>query len=268
MPENNFISALRGYLRLGNFPLDASSVYDNFLAASEYASSNPTAYAGQLVAVVDEVTRTVTIYQLGYKVDPAETGYELQSLSTSGSGGVVKTVNNISPDDNGNVQLSFDILNDILYFIQDTETGAIFNKPILLSDPNSQIVENNSVITKGYLEGSLDNYFSGVSRTFNTTFTGIGGITTNIIPGGSIIKKITLDIIQPFQVTDITVSIAGITLLSPADIYETEISRFISEPYITLPGTAANEYPIEILTDGSPSGSAELYIDFNISFTK
>ena len=136
----------------------------------------------------------------------------------------------------------------------------------MLSDPDSQIVADNSVITKSYLEGSLDNYFSGVSRTFNTTFTGTGGITTNIIPGGSIIKKVILDIKEPFQITDITVSIAGITLLSPADIYETEVGRFINEPFVTLPGTAADEYPIEILTDGSPSGSAELYIDFNISF--
>jgi hypothetical protein len=47
------ISLPKGYLRLGDFPLDASNVFDSFSALQTYASSNGTAYAGQICAVKD-----------------------------------------------------------------------------------------------------------------------------------------------------------------------------------------------------------------------
>lgn len=47
------ISLPKGYQRLGDFPLDASSVFDNFTALQTFASSNGTAYAGQVCAVKD-----------------------------------------------------------------------------------------------------------------------------------------------------------------------------------------------------------------------
>jgi hypothetical protein len=47
------ISLPKGYQRLGDFPLDASSVFENFAALQTYASSNGTAYAGQVCAVRD-----------------------------------------------------------------------------------------------------------------------------------------------------------------------------------------------------------------------
>ncbi len=47
------ISLPKGYQRLGDFPLDASSIFDNFSALQTYAASNGTAYAGQVCAVKD-----------------------------------------------------------------------------------------------------------------------------------------------------------------------------------------------------------------------
>jgi hypothetical protein len=47
------ISLPKGYQRLGDFPLDASSVFDNFSELQTYAASNGTAYAGQVCAVKD-----------------------------------------------------------------------------------------------------------------------------------------------------------------------------------------------------------------------
>lgn len=47
------ISLPKGYQRLGDFPLDASSVFDNFTALQTFAASNGTAYAGQVCAVKD-----------------------------------------------------------------------------------------------------------------------------------------------------------------------------------------------------------------------
>lgn len=47
------ISLPKGYLRLGDFPLDESSVFDSFSALQTYAATNGTAYAGQICAVKD-----------------------------------------------------------------------------------------------------------------------------------------------------------------------------------------------------------------------
>jgi hypothetical protein len=263
MPENNFISAVRGYLRLGNFPLDASSVYESFQDASNYASTNPTAYAGQLVAVVDEVARTVTVYQLGFKIDENETGFELQSLSTSGTGGVVKTVNGIEPDDNGDIALALD---NFISFLQNTQTRVIFNKMIQV--PTLSISQDDDVITNKYLQAKLNDLFDGSSRTLGVTFDNTGGVTTEIIPGGSLIKRVILKITEPFEETDITISINNTTLFSPEDIFETEAGTYMVEPFLTLTGTAANEYALNISVPSSLTGEAELYVDFNINFTK
>jgi hypothetical protein len=47
------ISLPKGYLRLGDFPLDDSSVFDTFSDLQFYAANNGTAYAGQICAVKD-----------------------------------------------------------------------------------------------------------------------------------------------------------------------------------------------------------------------
>ena len=47
------ISLPKGYQRLGDFPLDASSVFDSFADLQTFAASNGTAYAGQVCAVKD-----------------------------------------------------------------------------------------------------------------------------------------------------------------------------------------------------------------------
>jgi hypothetical protein len=263
MPDN-FISAVRGYLRLGNFPLDASSVYETFEAASEYASSNPTAYPGQLVAVTDEVNRTVTIYQLGFKSDPEASGFELESL-VAGQVGTVKSINGIFPDEDGNVTISLEALDDILTFLQNTETRVVFNKPIQV--PTLDISQDDDVITKKYLEATFNSSLNGLSRAFYTSFTHEGGITSKKIPAGSTIKSVSLVILQAFDPSDITISIGGHEIYNPTDIYETQTGIFIAEPYKRLPTTDPTGYPVEIVVDESTKGSAELYIDFNINFT-
>lgn len=56
-----FISALRGYIRLTKSPLDASSIHGSYNDALNYVLTDPTAYAGQFLAVVDD-TGKVTSY--------------------------------------------------------------------------------------------------------------------------------------------------------------------------------------------------------------
>ncbi len=42
------LSLPKGYQRLGNFPLDDTSIFATKAELATYASSNPTAYAGQI----------------------------------------------------------------------------------------------------------------------------------------------------------------------------------------------------------------------------
>ena len=51
--------------RQGDFPLDKSSLWWDLEEAKTYASSNPTAYPGQPITVVDEAKNTVTLYVIG-----------------------------------------------------------------------------------------------------------------------------------------------------------------------------------------------------------
>lgn len=51
--------------RQGNFPLDKSSIWWDLGAAQEYARSNPIAYPGQPITVVDEGSSTVSFYLIG-----------------------------------------------------------------------------------------------------------------------------------------------------------------------------------------------------------
>jgi hypothetical protein len=266
MPEKDYISAVRGYLRLGNFPLDASSVYDSFQAASEYADSNPTAYPGQLIAVVQG--RTVTIYQLGYKLDEEEIGFELQPLSTAGEGPIVRTINEIEPDINGNIDINLQFLDELLTFLENTNDRVIFNKPV--SVPTESISQRDDVITKGYLEALFSESFSGISRTLKTSFSYEGGSTLDIIPGGIIIKKIVVKVTEAFQpAADITISIDGVNLFTPEDIFETSTGIHVLEPFLTLTGTSNQRFPVLVTVTGDnrTAGFAEIYIDFNINFT-
>lgn len=51
--------------RQGQFPLDKSSIWWSLEDAQNYAQSNPIAYAGQPLTVVDEEQNTVTFYLIG-----------------------------------------------------------------------------------------------------------------------------------------------------------------------------------------------------------
>jgi hypothetical protein len=266
MPENNFISAVRGYLRLGNFPLDASSVYESFQDASLYAATNPTAYPGQLVAVVDEVARTVTVYQLGFKIDENEAGFDLQPLSTGSQGTLVTSVNGITPDSNGNITLDLEQLDNILTFLENTDNAVVFSKGVQV--PTASIISDTSVITREYLDAEINDLVNGVSRTVTTEFNYQGGTTLDIIPGGVLIKRVVVKITEAFQPSDIEILIGGSQLFAPSDIFETTVGTYISEPFLVLSGTSNEKFPVVINISGSPlAGLAKIYIDFNINFT-
>ena len=53
-----------GMNRMGQFPLDMSSVYYDFDSLKAYAESGAIAYVGQVVSLVDELNNKVTVYSI------------------------------------------------------------------------------------------------------------------------------------------------------------------------------------------------------------
>lgn len=56
-----------GMNRMGQFPLDMSSVYYDLEALQAYATSGAVAYVGQILSLVDETNNTVTLYAIKNK---------------------------------------------------------------------------------------------------------------------------------------------------------------------------------------------------------
>jgi hypothetical protein len=172
--EGNFISAFRGYLRMGDFPLDSSSVFESVVLAQAYADGNSTAYAGQMIAVVNDTARSVTIYQLGFKVDTGAAGFALQEVQTATSGEFVKSVNGIEPDEDGNVEITLGAeIDSLLDALTVTSTLIASNRRI--SVPTANISGNDDVITKSYLEGYVETNMLDKNKSTSQT---VGGPVT------------------------------------------------------------------------------------------
>lgn len=52
------------FKRQGAFPLERFSLFDSLSSAEEYATTNPIAYAGQVINVVDNATSAVSTYKI------------------------------------------------------------------------------------------------------------------------------------------------------------------------------------------------------------
>ena len=62
MSTNKFYTTPQGFERLSNFPLDTSMVFANYTKALLYATNDPRAYIGQVIAVanVDDISTFLT----------------------------------------------------------------------------------------------------------------------------------------------------------------------------------------------------------------
>lgn len=54
------------FIRQGKFPLDATSLFKSKADAINYVNTDPTAYTGQVISVLDAVTKTVELNVIGY----------------------------------------------------------------------------------------------------------------------------------------------------------------------------------------------------------
>ena len=60
----NITEQPNSFKRQGAFPLERFSVFNTKAALEAYAQSNPVAYVGQILALVNEATNTTTIYSI------------------------------------------------------------------------------------------------------------------------------------------------------------------------------------------------------------
>ena len=74
-------------------PLDKNSVFYSMSEAQTYASSSPLAYAGQVIAVVDETAQSTNVYKISI-------GGELEEVGTSGGSDTVKIIDLTTQDEN------------------------------------------------------------------------------------------------------------------------------------------------------------------------
>ena len=123
----------KSYERLGNFPLDSSSIKSTLEEAIDYASNNPTAYHGQIIFIVDartqdEITANVEIYCKLMYIDNDNT---LQEIGANAEGNIIISRGSLDltgairilPDeDSGGIMINFDTSTGDI-----TVTGATMN---------------------------------------------------------------------------------------------------------------------------------------------
>jgi hypothetical protein len=269
-----------GFLRLGKFPLDGSSVFQSFADAYNYAATNETAYAGQIVVVVDQTAQTVSVYTLTFPSEGFEGNFELIGVSNNGDGANIRTINSKSPDSEGIITLygtdirisetDARLLSTVLSAIESIsgEGETIqFSKPIVVSRitglVTGQIQNLTDAVNLQYLQTSINTAIIGVTKTVKAVLNSNGRAFDDQyldFPVGSIIRKVRLDIIQPYDTsTNITLSIGGLVIMEPNDIFETEVGSYIveSNKIVTTSGPL-----IASLGSFSTGGSAIVLIDY------
>ena len=116
----SLLSTGKSYERLGNFPLDASSIQLTLADAIDYATNNPTSYHGQILFIADartqdEIDASLDIYGKLMYIDNNNT---LQEIGTeTGESDIIISRGSLSgsitilPDDyvdDGTINVNFD----------------------------------------------------------------------------------------------------------------------------------------------------------------
>lgn len=117
----SLLSTGKAYERLGNFPLDSSSIKSTLEEAIDYASNNPTAYHGQIIFIIDartqdEITANVEIYGKLMYIDNDNTLQEIGANAESniiisrGSLDLTGTIRILPDEDSSEVMINFNAI--------------------------------------------------------------------------------------------------------------------------------------------------------------
>jgi hypothetical protein len=270
-----------GFIRLSDFPLDERSIFSNYIDANNYAASDPTAYAGQIIAVVDEVERDVFMYNLIFSSDESR-NFDIQNI-TAGIG-AIKFINDLAPDEDGNITITGE---DILVSVEDARTIAevltivedisftsselelLFSKIInverITGLDTDKIKNLNDAINLEYLQQTQATIMKGSTRTVQALLDNTGRDNSSSdwydFENGNIITRVAIQITEAYEEVGITLKIGSHILAEPDDIFETEIGVYIIEPSLKLELTTPSS--LDVFLDGtSETGSAIIYIEF------
>lgn len=145
-------------------PLDNSSVWASLSAAQTYADSDPTAYVGQVLTVVDNTNSTATVYVI------ADTDGTLEKVGTSPVG----DEDTITVADDGTISL-YGVSG--LELTRTEEDGGVTNityQPLLVNGKLTW-VEPSATTVEG-----LATEIEGLKNRVTTTETGITGINAKL----------------------------------------------------------------------------------------
>jgi len=265
-----------GFLRLNNFPLDGSSVFYNYADAYNYAASNETAYAGQIIVVVDSLEKIVSVYVLTFPSDGFEGNFELVGVSND-SGSNIRIVNEKVPDENGKITLygtdiqvseedARNLIEILNTFISIIDAGTISLEMVSASRvtgiSSGNIQQLSDAINLEYLQTSIAVAGIGDIKTVKAILSNTGrayGIEYFDFPVNSVIRKVRVNITEEYSPTDITLSIGELNIVDADEIFETEIGSYIVEADKKI----LNSGPlIATLSSPSSTGSAIVYIDY------
>src|SRR5574344_2396221 len=108
------VEILRPFIRDGQFPIDVTSVFYSYNEALEYAHSNPSAYAGQIISIDDKTIKQTGIYKLDYDKNE-QYNFILERISIGNAGTVFNFLGSVATFE----QLpDHDVLNGDMYLVE------------------------------------------------------------------------------------------------------------------------------------------------------
>ena len=258
-----------GYSRLGDFPLDSSSVFSTYALAEAYAASNETAYAGQFIAVVNITGQLVEVYHLRFPLTTEEItsgdNFILQGIGTDED--YVLSINDLGADETGNVLITgSDItisdtdLRTIAEALANIEVGRITG---LIT---SQITDPSDAINLDLLRETEEDILQGINKTVK----GLLYLEDRVYDDayydfqiGDIIRKVTVIIDTLYNVAvGINLFIGTTPIMTDTEIFEETAGTYVIEPLITLSSEGALLVTMTPESTTPTSGSATIYVDF------
>jgi len=233
---NQFITALRGYIRNNNFPLDASSIFDNMIDANDYALNDPTAYLGQIISVIDEPSRKVKAFVLTYN----EEGL---------NGFLTKEIFLGDNEDLGEVITMIQSLSEILEHFSYVDGVLYIDSPLNVEKVTVTSMPTNDydLVPLKFLQDTLADIDILPSLPEQTLTYPINsyGAESLIISSGVFIERIVIKLLQGFDYP--------IRLLFKNSITSVE-TTLVGHPYI-----------IEYIESGEVSATTILEVNFTLS---
>ena len=168
--NTNSIMAAKVYVRGTALPLDTTAVQESVAAASTYAAS-PTAYAGQILSVLDTDTNVYKIYML----QPGDSGYTLTEFKSGSDAPAFDYVKVVTEDPiEGMVE-------GCLYINTTDKTGKIYNGSELVQvfkDVSSDVTTIQGTLAT--MQETIESLAPKDAPVFTTSVTLPGNPTNNL----------------------------------------------------------------------------------------